>query len=189
VGAVLRSMPVAFLAAADGVEHSELTRPWERVAAEAGKPVLVAPGSGKIQTFDHLDPAGQMAVDVPLAGAREAGFAALVLPSGAASSSQVRTDPAVTAFVRSFFDARKPVAAICRAPRIIAEADRVRGRTLTSWPGLRAGIENAGGTWADEEAVVCTRAPGVLITSRQPADLAAFCDAMVNAFAVLGRRR
>src|SRR4051812_11879387 len=114
-------MAVAFVAA-EGAEHSELMHPWERVAAEAGGPVLVAPRPGKIQTFDDLDPVGQMAVDVPLANAREADFAALVLPSAAASSGRLRADPAVTAFVRSFFDAGKPVAAICRAPWIIAEA-------------------------------------------------------------------
>ena len=187
MGAVLRSMAVAFLAA-NGTEHSELMHTWERVIAEAGDPVLIGAELGRIQTFDHLDPAGQMEVDIPVAKAREADFAGLVLPGGAAGTDRLRADLVATAFVRSFFDAGKPVAAICHAPWTIVEAGRVRGRTLTSWPGLRTDIENAGGTWVDEEAVVCTRAPNVLITGRHPTDLPAFCDAMVNAFAVLGRR-
>lgn len=188
MGAVLRSMAVAFLAAAEGTEHSELMRPWERVADEGGRPVLVAPGPGKIQTFDHLDPAAQIAADVALAEARAADYAALVMPGAAACPGLERTDPAVADFVRSFFDAGKPVAAICHAPSIIAGAGRVRGRTLTSWPSLRTDIEKAGGGWVDQQAVVCTRSPNVLVTGRGPQDLAEFCEAMVNVFAVLGGR-
>lgn len=111
-----------------------------------------------------------------------------MLPGGAVASDRLRADPAVTAFVRGFFDAGKPVAAICYAPWTLVEAGRVRGRILTSWPSLRTDIENAGGLWVDEEAVVCTRAPNVLVTSRRSADLPAFCDVMVNTFAVLSRR-
>ena len=110
MGAVLRSMPVAFLAAAEGTERSELAPHWETVAGEAGNPVLVSPGPDKIELFDHLDPDGQMAVDVPVNSARGADFSALVLPGGAVGPEQLRTDPAAVDFVRSFFDAGKPVA-------------------------------------------------------------------------------
>jgi protease I len=184
-------MAVAFLAAAEGTERSELIRPWETVAAEDGRPVLVSPGSGKVGLSDGAgDPEadGEMPVDVELAGARAADFTALVLPGGAAGSGRLRSDAAAVDFVRSFCDAGKPVAAICHAPSAIVEANRIRGRTVTSWPGLRTTVENAGGAWADEEVLTCTKGRNVLVTSRGAPDLPAFCDEMLNVFAVLGRR-
>jgi putative intracellular protease/amidase len=92
-GTVLQSKAVAFLAAAEGTEQSELTRPWERVAAEAGQPVLVSPRSGEIQMFEHPDRDGQMAVDVPVDRAREADFDALVLPGGVANPASPPPPP------------------------------------------------------------------------------------------------
>jgi protease I len=86
------------------------------------------------------------------------------------------------AFVKEFFDAGKPVAAICHAPWTLVEADVVRDRTLTSWPSLRTDIRNAGATWVDEEVKVCDAAPSTLITSRKPADLKAFCSAFIEEF-------
>jgi protease I len=81
-------------------------------------------------------------------------------------------------FVRAFFDAGKPIAAICHAPWTLVEADVVRGRTLTSWPSLQTDIRNAGGTWVDEEVVVDEG----LVTSRKPDDLPAFNDKMIEEF-------
>ncbi len=183
MGTALQSTAVAFLAAAEGTEQVELTRPWERVTAEAGSPVLVSPAPGEIEMFNHLDHDGRMKVDVPVRSAREPDFAALVLPGGVANPDQLRTDPASVDFVRSFFDAGKPVAVICHGPWTIVEADRVRGRTLTSWPSLQTDIRNAGGTWVDEEVVECTNGTNVLVSSRKPTDLPAFCDAMVKVIA------
>ena len=85
--------------------------------------------------------------------------------------------------MRSFFDAGKPVAAICHAPWTLIEADVVRGRTLTSFPSVRTDVINAGGTWVDEEVVTCRDGDNVLITSRKPDDLAAFNAAIVAEFA------
>jgi protease I len=101
----------------------------------------------------------------------------IVLPGGVANPDRLRLDGPAVAFVRSFFDAGKPVAAICHAPWTLVEADVVRDRTLTSWPSLEIDIRNAGGTWVDEEV----RADGQLVTSRKPADLPAFCDAVLDA--------
>ena len=79
-------------------------------------------------------------------------------------------------FTRAFFEAGKPVAAICHGPWTLVEADVVRGRTLTSWPSLKTDIRNAGGTWVDEEVHV----ESGLVTSRNPDDLPAFCDKAVE---------
>ena len=105
-------------------------------------------------------------------------YAALVLPGGVINGDFVRADADAVAFVKAFFDAGKPVAAICHAPWVLAEADVVRGRRMTSWPSLQTDLRNAGADWVDEEVVV----DGNLITSRKPDDLDAFGAAIVEKF-------
>jgi deglycase len=183
MGTALKSAPVAFLAAAEGTEQSELLRPWDAVIAQGGRPVLVSPSPDKIQMFEHLDRGDTMPVDVQAGVALVADYAGLVLPGGVANPDQLRTEPAAVALARGFFDAGKPVAAICHAPWTLIEADVVGGRTLTSWPSLRTDIRNAGGTWVDEQVVRCGNGPNVLVTSRQPQDLPAFCDTLVRVLA------
>ncbi|RKN71691.1 type 1 glutamine amidotransferase [Streptomyces klenkii] len=173
---------IAFLAAPEGVEQVELTDPWQAVMDAAGAPRLVSTKPGRIQAYHHLDKADTFAVDEDVDTARTGDFDGLVLPGGVANPDVLRMDDRAVAFVRAFFDAGKPVAAICHAPWVLVEADVVRGRTLTSWPSLRTDIRNAGGTWVDEEVKVCTAGPNALVTSRKPADLKAFCAAALAEF-------
>jgi deglycase len=116
---------------------------------------------------------------VTLSDADPDDYAALVLPGGVVNGDFVRADADAVAFVKAFFDAGKPVAAICHAPWTLVEADRVRGKRLTSWPSLQTDVGNAGGEWVDEEVVV----DGNLITSRKPDDLPAFCEKLVERLA------
>jgi len=173
---------VAFLVANEGVEEVELTEPWQAVEKAGGRPVLVAPEGGEVQAFHHLDKADVFPVDATLDDADPARFVGLVLPGGVANPDQLRTDDRAVRFTRAFFDDGRPVAAICHAPWTLVEADVVRGRRLTSWPSLRTDIANAGGSWVDERVVVDTNGPNTLVTSRKPDDLAAFGEAMVEAF-------
>jgi protease I len=166
---------VAFLAT-DGVEQIELTEPWKAVESEGGKPELISLESGEIQGFDHLDKDQTFAVDRAVADASPEDYDGLVLPGGVANPDFLRADEDAVRFVRSFFEAGKPVAAICHAPWTLVEADVVRGRTLTSWPSLRTDIRNAGGEWVDEQVHVDQG----LVTSRKPDDLPAFCDKLVE---------
>jgi protease I len=182
MGTALTSASVAFLAAAEGTEQSELQHPWDAVIAQGGHPVLVSPAPDKIQMFEHLDHGETMPVDIQVGAALVADFAGLVLPGGVANPDQLRIEPDAVAFVRGFFDAGKPVAAICHAPWTLIEAGVVSGRTLTSWPSLQTDIRNAGGTWVDEQVVVCTDGQNTLVTSRRPQDLPAFCDALTRVF-------
>ena len=92
----------------------------------------------------------------------------------------LRTDLRAVEFVRAFFDARKPVAVICHGPWTIIEADRARGRRMTSWPSLRTDLRNAGAEWVDEPVVVDG---DQLVSSRQPDDIPQFNMAMVGVFA------
>ncbi len=172
---------VAFLAAAEGTEQVELTEPWQAVLGQGGRPVLVSPAHSEIQMFNHLDRGDTMHVDVPAGSARQDDFVALVLPGGVANPDQLRTDPSAVEFVHGFFAAGKPVAAICHAPWTLIEAHSVRGRTLTSWPSLRTDLVNAGATWVDQEVVTCASGPNVLVTSRKPDDLPAFCATFTKA--------
>ncbi|WP_030669196.1 type 1 glutamine amidotransferase domain-containing protein [Streptomyces sp. NRRL B-1347] len=179
-------MRIAFLTAPEGVEQIELTEPWRAVEAAGAEPVLLSTEPGRVQGFDHLDKADSFPVDQVVAEASAAGFEALVLPGGVANPDALRMDERAVGFVKDFFTAGKPVAAICHAPWTLVEADVVRGRTLTSWPSLRTDIRNAGGTWVDQEVQVCTAGPNVLVTSRKPDDLPAFCRALTDALGKTG---
>ncbi|MEU2561409.1 type 1 glutamine amidotransferase domain-containing protein [Streptomyces longispororuber] len=174
-------MRVAFLTAPEGVEQIELTEPWRAVEAAGAEPVLLSTAPGRVQGFDHLDKADSFPVDQVVAEASAADFDALVLPGGVANPDALRLDEKAVAFAGDFFAAGKPVAAICHAPWTLVEADVVRGRTLTSWPSLRTDIRNAGGEWVDREVQVCTAGGNVLVTSRKPDDLPAFCRALTDA--------
>jgi protease I len=173
---------VAFITANEGVEQAELTSPWQAVEKAGGEPVLVASNSGKVQAFNHLDKADVFDVDITTGQARVDQFDALVLPGGVANADQVRTDASAVRLVNEFFETGRPVAVICHGPWAIIEADKVRGRTLTSWPSLQTDVRNAGGTWVDKQVQVCTNGPNVLISSRKPDDLDAFDEALVEIF-------
>jgi protease I len=174
---------IAFLVAPEGVEQIELTEPWQVVAQAGGTPRLISTKTGMIQAFDHLDKADTFQVDATVEAVSADDFDGLVLPGGVANPDFLRMDAKAVAFAKAFFDAGKPVAAICHAPWTLVEADVVRGRTLTSWPSLQTDIRNAGGTWVDEEVFVCGAGPNTLVTSRRPDDLKAFCQEATAAFA------
>ncbi|HET6507621.1 MAG TPA: type 1 glutamine amidotransferase domain-containing protein [Baekduia sp.] len=178
----LKGKKVAILVANEGIEQVELTEP-RKALEEAGATVaLLAPESGEAQAFDHLDKAGRFPVDGAVGDADPADYDAVMLPGGVANPDNLRTHPEAVKFVRAFFDAGKPVAAICHAPWTLVEADVVRDRKLTSWPSLRTDIRNAGGQWVDEEVVV-DAGPPTLVTSRKPDDLPAFNAKMIEEFA------
>jgi protease I len=177
--AQLRGKTVAFLTAQEGVEEVELTQPWKAVQDAGGTPKLIAPESGEVQAFNHLDKSSTYPVDETLEDADPESYDALVLPGGVANPDQLRTDRRAIRFVRKIFSAGKPVGVICHGPWTLVEADLVRGRKLTSWPSLQTDIRNAGGDWVDEEVVVDQG----LVSSRKPDDLPAFCAKIVEEFA------
>ena len=178
----LRGRRIAFMIANEGVEQVELTKPWEAVRDAGGTPELLAPKPGTAQAFNHLDKGDTFPVDRAIADADAAGYDGLVLPGGVANPDQLRTVPEAVEFTRSLFAAGKPAAVICHGPWTLVEADLVRDRTLTSWPSLQTDIRNAGGNWVDAEVQVCTSGPNVLVTSRNPGDLPAFCRELVARF-------
>ena len=174
----LAGKKIAFLAT-EGVEQVELTEPWKAVEKAGGKPELLSTESGEIQAFEHYDKSKTYKVDKTVADADASDYDGLVLPGGVANPDFLRTDEDAVAFVRSFFEQAKPVAAICHAPWTLIEADVVKGRTLTSWPSLQTDLRNAGANWVDEEVHVDEG----LTSSRNLDDLPAFCAKLVEEFA------
>ena len=173
--ATLTGKRIAFLAT-DGVEESELTVPWQAVEDAEGDPELVSLETGSIQAFEHHDRAGTYVVDRAVADADAASYDGLVLPGGVANPDRLRMSPEAVAFVRSFVESGKPVGVICHGPWTLVEAGVLQGRTITSFPSLRTDVENAGGTWVDEEVHV----DNGLVSSRTPDDLPAFCEKLVE---------
>ena len=179
---VLSGIKVAFLAT-DMVEVPELVEPWNAVKAAGADVELISDKSGRIQLFTHYDKADTFPVDKLVSEVSADDYAALVLPGGVGNPDTMRTNPQAVAFVRAFFDAGKPVAAICHSLWLLAEADVARGRTMTSWPSLRTDMTNAGANWVDEEVVV----DGNLVTSRKPDDIPAFNPEVIKLFSAQAR--
>lgn len=172
--ATLTGKKIAFLAT-DGFEDSELTSPWQAVTDAGGSPVMIAPASDPITGKNgHEQP-----VDATSGEVDASDFDGLVLPGGVVNADHLRLDEAAVRFTRDFFAQHKPVAAICHAAWILAEADVLGGRTLTSYPSLRTDLTNAGATWVDQEVVVDEG----LVSSRTPDDLPAFNAKAVEEFA------
>jgi protease I len=170
---------VAILAT-DGFEQSELLEPRKALsAASAESDVVSLKAGGKLRGWNHKEWGQEVAVDEGLDQVDPEDYDALLLPGGVMNPDTLRTQPKAVAFVKAFFDADKPVAAICHGPWTIVEAGAAKGRKLTSWPSLKTDVANAGGEWVDQEVMV----DGNLVTSRKPDDLPAFNREMLKLFA------
>ncbi|ODR11186.1 peptidase C56 [Mycolicibacillus koreensis] len=166
--------------AADGVERVEYEQPVAALREEGAQTELLSLDVGEIAARDHdLDPAGTFPVDRRVADASPADFDGLVLPGGTVNPDKLRMDGGAVAFVREFVESGKPVAAICHGPWTLVEAEVVAGRRLTSYPSIRTDLANASADVVDDEVVIDAN----LITSRSPADLPAFCAALVDRLA------
>jgi len=174
----LNGVKVAILVT-DGFEYVELVEP-RKVLDQAGATTsIVSPKSPRVRGWNFTDWGEELPVDVPLDRANPNQFDALHLPGGVMNPDSLRMEPKAVAFVRAFFDARKPVSVICHGPWTVIEAGAARGRTMTSWPSLKTDLRNAGAEWVDEEAVV----DGNLLSSRKPGDIPVFNRAMIDLFA------
>jgi protease I len=178
----LNGKKIAFFVANEGVEQVELTSPWQAVRDAGGEPVLVAPKTGDVQAFNHLDKGDVFQATVETGELSVDDVDGVVLPGGVANPDQLRTDKGAVGFLRQWTSVGRPVASICHGPWTLVEAGAVEGKTLTSWPSLQTDIRNAGGEWRDEQ-VVRDEQGYTLVTSRNPDDLDAFDKALVEVFA------
>jgi protease I len=174
----LTGKKIAILAT-DGFEQDELLSPMEALKAAHAHVKVVSLNKNEIRGWKSADWGKKVKVDVVLNEAQESDFDALVLPGGVMNPDHLRRESAAVEFVKSFFNAGKPVAAICHGPQILIEADVVQGRKLTSFDSIKTDLENAGANWVDEEVVVDKG----LVTSRTPDDLPAFNARMIEEIA------
>jgi len=163
--------------ATNGFEQDELLKPRESLMDAGAEVTLASIGTEPIQGVIHDSEKGQsITPDLKLEDVRAADYDALVIPGGVSNPDKLRMEEQALRIVRDFWEADKPVAAICHGPWLLAEADVIEGRTLTSWPSIRTDLHNAGATVVDEEVHV----DGNLITSRKPDDIPAFTEALIR---------
>jgi protease I len=162
--------------ATDGFEQSELFKPRESLLDAGAEVTLASIGTDPIQGMEHHEKGSTITPDILLGQVDVADYDALLIPGGVANPDTMRMEADALRIVRDFFSASKPVAAICHGPWLLAEADVVGGRTVTSWPSIRTDLRNAGATVVDEQVHI----DGRLITSRKPGDIPAFTEALIR---------
>jgi protease I len=180
----LNGKRVAILVA-DGFEQVELTGPKQELELAGATTQIVSPAKGQVKGWNHTEWGDQFPVDLPLEQARPDDFDALLLPGGVMNPDKLRANAQAVQFVKSFFEAGKPIAAICHGPWTLIEAGAVRGRKMTSYESIKTDLQNAGANWVDQEVV---NDQGI-VTSRKPADIPAFNLKMIEEFAEGGHDR
>jgi len=169
--------------AADGFEKVELVVPLRALKAAGAEVDVVSLRRGRIRGVNLHMPATRIHVDKTVSEADPGDYDGLLLPGGFINPDLLRQSAPAREFVRAFATSGKPIATLCHGPWVLASAGLLEGRTLTSWPGIRDDLVNAGATWLDQELV----RDGNLTTSRGPQDMAAFVPGMIDAFAETSR--
>lgn len=162
--------------ATNGFEQSELEHPVNHLREKGADVCVASPDGNDIRGWKDGDWGDTVTVNAALGNLSEEEFDALVLPGGQMNPDILRTKPEAVSLVKAFYDAGKPIAAICHGPWLLVEADVLRGRNATSYASIATDVKNAGATWKDEEVVV----DEAIITSRSPKDLPAFCAKIVE---------
>lgn len=161
-----------------GFEEVELTEP-KKALEEAGATVHIVSPADKVQAFKgHKEWTIELKADVNVKDAKEEDYDGLMIPGGVINPDLMRANEDCVQFARSFFEAGKPVAAICHGPQLLIEAGVVEGKTMTSYGSIKTDLMNAGANWVDKEVVV----DNGLVTSRSPKDLPAFNKKIVEEF-------
>ena len=163
--------------ATDGFEQVELTKPKANLEKAGIETEVVSLEPGTIKGWDQTDWGKTVAVDKTVDDISSCeGYDALLLPGGQINPDMLRMNERAVAIVKMFDQAGKPIAAICHAPWLLAEADIVKGKTITSWPSIRTDLRNAGANVVDQEVAT----DGNLITSRKPDDIPAFSKTLIE---------
>lgn len=154
-------------------EDSEFKVPYDRVKEAGHEPVVIGLEANK--RLEGKKGNETTTTERAIGDVSPSEFDALVIPGGY-SPDLIRTNEEMVSFVKQMSDDGKPVAAICHAGWMLAEADVIRGKTVTSWPSIKTDLINAGADWVDQEVVE----DGNIITSRKPDDLEAFTKTLLS---------
>ena len=174
----LKGRRIAALAA-DGFEKVELVIPMKALQAAGASVDVISLRHGNIRGVNLHEPASRVHVDKTIGEANPDDYDGLLLPGGFINPDLLRQSAEARGFVSAFDRAGKPIASLCHGPWVLASAGLLQGRTLTSWPGVRDDLVNAGATWLDQKYV----RDGNLGTSRGPQDLVAFVEGCLDLFA------
>lgn len=171
----MKNKKIAILAT-NGFEESELFEPKKALENAGAEVHVVAPEGGRLKAWNHGEWSKEIDVDVTLDKAKVEDYDMLLLPGGVINPDKLRRDEHAVNFVLRFFKDKKMVAAICHGAQTLIEAEVVKGRTMTSFFSIKKDLQNAGANWIDSEVVVDDN----LITSRNPGDLPAFNDKIIE---------
>jgi protease I len=174
----LEGLRVAVLAV-DGFEQVELTSPVEALEDRGAHVDIISLHPGRIRGMNHMYPGKKVRVDYTLDEIAVHSYDALLLPGGMINPDTLRQSDQVLDFVSAFNAQGKPIAVICHAPWVLVSGGMVSGRRLTSWPGIKHDVLNAGGLWSDEPVVRDRN----WVSSRGPHDLPVFNQAVAELFA------
>jgi protease I len=164
------------IVATDGFEEWELFGPRKILQDRGAEVVLASLAREEIQATVHDKPGKTIRPDLTVDDVNVDDFDALILPGGVRNPDQLRLHGNVIALVRLFAEQEKPIGAICHGPWLLVEAELLRDRTVTSWPSIRTDLRNAGAIVVDEAAVT----DGKIVTSRNPDDVEAFTNALID---------
>lgn len=166
-----------------GVEHDELKQPLDFLKSKGIEVIHAAIELKDVQTVIHdNEKSATYTPDVILEKVDLKDYDLLLIPGGTVNADQLRIDENVKKTIQYFADNKKVIAAICHAPWVLINAERIKNKNLTSYKSIRLDIENAGGKWVDEQAHRCNTDEWILITSRNPDDLSAFNEAILKEF-------
>ena len=165
--------------AADGFEKVELVAPVTALRASGADVDVVSLRHGRIRGVNLHEPASRVKVDYTVSEVSVDDYDALLIPGGFINPDLLRQSALAREFVRKFNASGKPIATLCHGPWLLASAGLTAGRRMTSWPGVRDDLVNAGATWLDEAVVQ----DGNWLTSRGPQDMVPFVSALVRFFA------
>ncbi|MBP5993169.1 MAG: type 1 glutamine amidotransferase [Acinetobacter sp.] len=170
-----------FMTSNQGVEQDELIKPFEFLQSKGIEVIHAAEKNEDVQTVkSDKEPATRYTPHTTLENVAVEDYDILVIPGGTVNADRLRINPDAQKIIQYFTDHQKPIAAICHAPWTLINAERIRDKNLTSYKSIKLDLENAGATWVDEQVHRCNTGGWVLITSRDPNDIPAFNQAILE---------
>lgn len=175
------SKKALFITSNQGIEQDELVKPFDFLQSKGIEVIHAAEKNEDVQTVKlDKEPASKRTPHTTLAQVAYQDYDILVIPGGTVNADILRINADAQKIVQYFTDNHKPIAAICHAPWVLINAERIKDKNLTSYHSIKIDLENAGGKWLDEEVHRCNTGDWPLITSRSPDDISAFNHAILE---------
>ncbi|WP_407305150.1 type 1 glutamine amidotransferase domain-containing protein [Acinetobacter sp.] len=170
-----------FITSNVGVEQDELIKPSEYLQSKGIEVILAAEEQQDVQTVKgDKEHATAYTPQTTLSKVSPEDYDILVIPGGTVNADTLRLNKDAHKIIQHFTDNAKPIAAICHGPWVLINAERIKDKNLTSYKSIKLDLENAGAHWVDEEVHRCNTNNWPLITSRNPDDIPAFNQAIVE---------